>query len=140
MGLPVALRWVGPAAVPRVGPWILASITTAPPRVLTITGWRYEYESVPAPVFGGFARAPDPATEVPVALATPTKALLGRIDCQGVAGSWRGARLASMLDDMNRDEIARNTLMADAARYFADPHVRQRLLTLAEPVFTEWRS
>lgn len=115
------------------GSWTLTSVTTAPRRVMVVEGWRFEYESVPEPVFGGFAWASDPATDAPVALATPTKALLDWLYCRGVAGGWSNARIASMLDDMNLDEIAPDTLMADAARYFPDPHRRQQLLTLAQP-------
>ena len=122
------------------GSWTLTSVTTAPRRVMVVDGWRYEYESVPKTVFGGFAWSSDPTTDVPIALATPTKALLDWIYCRGIARQWSGERIASMLDDMNLDEIAPDALMADAARYLPDPHCRQQLMALSQPVFTALRS
>lgn len=56
--------------------WSLTSVTTAARHVMVVNGWPYEYESVPKAVFGGFIRTSDPATRAPLALATPTKALL----------------------------------------------------------------
>lgn len=118
-------------------PWTLTSVTTAPRRVMVVDGWRYEYESVPPHAFGGYDWFPDPSTAVPIAMATPEKALLDWLYCRGVAGSWSGERIASMLDDMNLDEVAPDTLMADVATYFPDPDCSQQLLTLAAPVFAQ---
>ena len=117
-------------------PWTLTSITTAPCRVMVVNGWRYEYESVSPHCFGGYNWSHAPNTHVSIAMATPTKALLDWLYCRGVAGQWSDERIASMLDDMNLDEIAPDTLMADATTYFhsQDPHCFQRLLALASPV------
>lgn len=120
-------------------PWTLTSVTTAARRVAVVDGWRYEYESVPAHAFGGYACSHDPNTNVPIPMATPTKALLDWLYCRGVAGPWSGDRLASMLDDMNLDEVAADTLMADAVTYFPDLGCRQHLLALAAPVFAAVR-
>lgn len=120
-------------------PWTLTSVTTAARRVMVVDGWRYEYESVSPHAFGGYDWSHDPNTNVPIAVATPTKALLDWLYCRGVAGPWSGERIASMLDDMNLDEIAPDTLIADVAIYFPDPNCRQPLLTLAAPVFAPVR-
>ena len=115
-------------------PWTLTSVTTAPPRVMMVEGWRYESEGVSPRAFGGYDWSHDPNTQLPIAMAAPTKALLDWPSCRGVAGSWPGQRIASMLDDMNLDEVAPDALRGDAATYFPDLPCRQQLLALAAPV------
>ncbi len=108
--------------------------------MIVVAGWRYEYDSVSPHTFGGYQWSHDPNTNVPIAIATPTKALSDWLYCRGVAGSWSAERITSMLDDMNLDEIAPDRLMADVATYFPDPDCRQRLLVLAAPVIALARS
>lgn len=100
--------------------WTLTSVTLGKRNHLRVGSWALEYEPMETCAYGGYTLETDGVTGQPIPMATAEKALLDWVYCRGIADRWQPDRVASMLDDMNLDELDVEQLIAHIYTYYPE--------------------